>query len=76
MEALSALEEAVKRSGKSKFDISRSMGRFDSYISATISRGSVPKADTMAMILDACDCDLVIRNRKDGSEIVIDPRER
>ena len=73
MEALDAIKAMIDRSNASASDISRSMGRNWNFISNTLNRGSVPKADTLALIADACDYDLVLMSRSDGYDFVIAP---
>lgn len=62
MKAKDALSEIVAVSGKSPITVSREMGRADTFVSATISRGSVPKLDTFAEIAAICGFEVVLRN--------------
>lgn len=76
MKAMEAVKAAASKSGIPTTHIGRMMGKQDSYYSAVVSRGSTPKADTLAAMLDVCDYDLAAVPRSeelpDGS-LVIDP---
>ncbi len=54
MDSYSALKAAAAQAGVSLASIGRSMGKPDSYVSSGISRGSTPKADTLAAMLRVC----------------------
>lgn len=49
-----AIRHMVSHSGKSSHAVCREMGRDKSYIATTLTRGSVPNVDTLAMIAGAC----------------------
>lgn len=70
MVARDAVAEIVAMSGKGPIAVSREMGRSDTYVSMTISRGSVPKLDTFVEIAAACGFELVLRG--EGREIAIE----
>lgn len=61
MQAKDAVAELVSMSDKSAIALSREMGKADTYLSMTISRGSIPKLDTFAAIAAACGYELVLR---------------
>lgn len=78
MKAMEAVKAAAESSGTPTTHIGRRMGKQDSYYSAVVSRGSVPKADTLAAMLDVCDYDLAAVPRSAGlpdGALVIDPPE-
>lgn len=72
MQAFDALLQVVRETGP-KAKISVAMGRHPHYLTSTLQRKSIPRADIYAEILDACECDLLIRRRSDSSEILIEP---
>ena len=75
MESMDALRIAASRSDTSITSIGASMGKSDSYVSATASRGSVPRCDTMAAMADVCGYRLALVPRGDlpDTALVIDP---
>lgn len=77
MKAYDALAEAANRAGITYTRIGRSLGKPDNYISNGASRGSTPKADTLADMLTPCGYVLAAVPAQDvpGSAIVIDGRE-
>lgn len=75
MDTKKALDEMLQSDGRSRIQISNAMGRNPNFLSATISRGSAPRADTLALIGQTCGWDLLLRKRDSGEEIVIDPSE-
>ena len=54
MYALDAVKEICKIQGISARKIGRDMGMGDNYVSRIANRGSVPRCDTMARMLDVC----------------------
>ena len=75
MDALDAMRRTISTSGKSNRDIAREMGKSPTYLSSTLTRGSIPSIATAATIADACGYDLALVNRATGERIVIDPRD-
>lgn len=73
MDALTAMSAAITNSGMTNYAVSKVLGKSAAYVGATIARGSIPRVDTYATILNACGYDLLLRKRSDGAEIVIDP---
>lgn len=59
MDYFDALAEASRAAGMTSADVARSAGRAASFISASHSRGSQPRTDTAAALLDACGWALV-----------------
>ena len=75
MHVIDALRFIIKKSGLTVDDASIFVGRSKSYFSSSFSRGSVPKADTMADLCDRLGWDLLMRDRSDGFEVYIDPKQ-
>lgn len=75
MKAIDAVKRAAERSGVGVTEVGVAIGRDRTYISATASRGSTPKADNLAKMLGACGYRLCAVPRGDvpKSAIVIDP---
>lgn len=63
------------KAGMPLYQVSRAMGRNDNFISATLGRGSTPKADTLAAMLDVCGYSLaaVPHASLPDDALVIDP---
>lgn len=75
MDVRETIIAAIDHSGTSRYAVSKAMGKSTLYIGAMLSRGSVPKTDTMATIMDAAGFDLLVRSRDDGTEFIIDAKE-
>jgi len=73
MEALKAINTVIAKSGKSKMQVARDMGKSDYYVTALTGRGSVPKADTLALIAEACGYCLQLVSDDGKETITIDP---
>lgn len=75
MDAYNALRVAADRGGVSLASIGRVMGRPDNYVSNNISRGSIPRCDTMARMADVCGYKLALVPPDELTEgaLVIDP---
>lgn len=73
MDAREIIKAVVSDSGYSQRQISLSIGRKQHYIASYISKERVPSIELMAEISDACGCDLIVRNRNNGNEYIIDP---
>lgn len=66
----------VKESGASTIAISDAMGRSRGYLSAYIANKRTPNIRLLAELGDELGYDLLLRERKTGREITIDPPER
>lgn len=75
MNAYEAVKRAAENKGISTNSIGRALGRADSYVASGATRGSTPKADTLAAMLDVCGYKLAAMPSDDvpGSALVIDP---
>lgn len=62
-----AIQAAVERSGKSKRQVSRDIGRSDSFLAAATSRGNVPSTELMAHVSKACGMELQLT---DGETVI------
>lgn len=73
MEPKNVLREMIVRRGLSTRGASAEAGRSIGYFSRMISKDVIPKISTLAELGDALDYDLILRDRLDGHEFVIDP---
>lgn len=75
MNAYKAVKEAATNKRISTNAVSRALGKADSYISSGITRGSTPKADTLAAMLEVCGYKLAAIPAEDlpDTALVIDP---
>lgn len=78
MYAYNALRAAADHAGLSLASIGRSMDKPSNYVNNNISRGSTPKADTLAAMLDVCGWSLVAMpsDAVPPDALVIDPPPR
>ena len=70
------LRDIMARENLSAREVSRRMGRHDAYLSVTLNRGSHPRTDTLASMLDAMGYDLVAVSRDDGHEVMVTPDQQ
>ncbi len=70
-----AIRKAADTAGKSLNAVSREVGKNDNYLSVTFGRSSVPKADTLAQLANACGYRLALlpAGTDAPGAIVIDP---
>lgn len=54
MDAMEVLKAAAERSGVPITHIGRTKGFADNYVNKSLYRGSIPKTDTMAWMLEVC----------------------
>lgn len=66
----------VRESGCSTIAISDAMGRSRGYLAAYIANKRTPNIKLLAELGDELNYDLLIRNRKTGREIIIDPPKK
>lgn len=78
MRAYEALRSAAKHAGVPLTHIGPAMGKPAPYVNTGMSRGSTPKADTLAAMLDVCGYSLAAVPHADvpDTALVIDPAER
>ena len=73
MQARKVIRAIVDDSGMPMTRISTAMGRSTLFIGRYVSRQVPPGTELLAEICDVTDHDLLVRNRKTGHEIIIDP---
>lgn len=73
MQTDKVLRTILARKGLSARQVADKMGRSPKYLDMYLYRKSVPKADTLASMLQACDFELIARSIDDGTEFPIDP---
>lgn len=75
MKAIDAVKSAAKHADVLTTHIGRALGKRENYVAAISFRGSTPRADTLAAMLDVCGYALVALPRPDvpDSALVIDP---
>lgn len=76
MQVAEVLETIIRASGVSNARIARALGKSPSYMNPIRYGHAMPLTDTMASICDVIGYDLIVRNRNDGTEYVIDPPNR
>jgi len=76
MDAGDIIKAVVTDCDVSQVQISKRIGRSNLFIGSYITRKIKPNIELMAEICDVTDHDLIVRNRKTGREITIDPPER
>ena len=69
------IRQAVSQADISMISASRAMGKNDNYFASVVARGSTPKADTLAAMLDVCGYSLaaVPNASLPDDALVIDP---
>lgn len=75
MQAQEAFRYVLDNSGKSQRQISRDLGKVDTFISSMLSGGRTPGLQLMANVSDVCGYDLVLVNRSTGETIKLDSKE-
>lgn len=65
-----AIRHMCDKAGKGTTVVSKDIGRGSSFVGSILSRGSVPKADTLAEIAEACGYELALIGH--GEQIVIE----
>ena len=71
MQTSDAIRHMCESTGGGPVTVSKSMGKARTYISAMLSRGTVPRADTLSLIAQSCGYKLVLEGN--GERIEIDP---
>ena len=75
MQAQEAFRYALDNSGKSQRQISRDLGKVDTFISSMLSGGRTPGLQLMANVADVCGYDLLLVDRTTGDTIKIDSKQ-
>ena len=76
MDTTQAIRQIINASGKSIRQAAGDMGKSPTYLSSFLTRGSIPKADTLATLANVCEYDLCLISRETGETIRIDPIPR
>ena len=65
MDANEVIRRMLRMSGKSNRQVSREIGKAESFVSASLSQGVRPRIDTFAHIAEACGYEVLVRSRED-----------
>jgi len=76
MQARGVIRAIVADSGMPMTHISRAIGRSHLFVARYISRAVPPGTELLAEICEATGHQLIVRNKRTGYEIVIDPPKR
>ncbi len=74
MDATNIIREIMKREGVAGTTLSTQMGMSYNYISSKLTQKKM-LTDVFARICDALDYDVIARNRYDGAEFFLSPRD-
>lgn len=72
MNANNAMRAMIEASGKSGRQVAREIGRSESFVSSTLAQGVCPRADTLAMVAEACGYKIVIVPKDVASNLLDD----
>lgn len=72
MKAYEIIKLAMRLSERSQASVSRSLGRANNYLAEILKRKASPSCETMALILDELNFDLIARNRISHIEYKLD----
>ena len=73
MQIKDALLEAMDHSGLSRYAVAKKLGKQQNYVYVMLAKGTNPAYKTLQAVTDACNYNIVLRNRTDGHEIKLDP---
>ena len=73
MHAVKVLQTILAREHLIPSQVSRAIGKPQTFVSTIFNTERMPQTDTLIAILDACGYDLIARNRANDSEHVIEP---
>lgn len=76
MDSLEAARYMADRSGKSRDELSRTMGRSPSYVRTLLARGSDLSTSTLAALADACGYRLTVSPVDGGEPVTVEPMDR
>lgn len=71
MNTTNAIKAMMSESGTTATDLSSALGRHRNFVATTLSRGSTPRADTLANMAHAMGYELVLRKAGERDGIVI-----
>lgn len=69
MDSIELARRMIRQSGLTQREVCAAMGKSPAYISAALSRGSDLQSGTLAMIADACGCDVRVIRRDTGEDV-------
>lgn len=72
MDTVESVRLMIERAGVTPYRVAVDMGRAPTYVSSMLRRGSVPSADLLAQIADACGYDLRLIARDGLDSITVD----
>ena len=75
MKTLEAIQHMLDVSGMPKTELSRRMGKARTFVSSTISKGSTPRADTLAAMARHMGYTLVLRGHGEEIELGEDDQD-
>ena len=61
MNTKDAIQRMCELGGKSQRTVSKEIGRAPTFLSSSLTKGSIPRVDTMAAIARTCGFELVLR---------------
>lgn len=61
MNTRDAIQKMCEIEGKSQRTVSKEIGRAPTFLSSSLTKGSIPRVDTMAAIARTCGFELVLR---------------
>ena len=73
MQVKEAIGFVIDESGKSRYAISRDLGKGRNYVYKLFERDSNPAYDTLASIANLCGYDLALVKRDGSNTIILDP---
>ena len=76
MKAIDISRHVVRTSGLTDRAAAKNAGRSKDGFSPYIYRQHMPSVPVLAELCEACNFDLLVRNRKTGEETIIDPPEK
>lgn len=76
MNSVEVARAMADRSGKTRDELSRDMGRSSSYVRALLARGSDLSTSTLSALADACGYQLIVAPRGSGEPFEVEPMDR
>lgn len=70
MNVSESIRRMCEKSGKGPVEVSYAIGRSKAFLSSALTRGTIPRVDTLAKVAQACGYRLVLESNTD--KIVID----
>jgi len=70
MDTLSAMRKMIDSAGMTAYAVARKLDKSHTYVSNLFVRGSIPSADRLSTIADACGYDLALMPRDKDKDII------